>query len=66
MTAKEFAEKINKPYTTVLRWLREGWVPGATPHTIRGVLTFWMIPPSAVKKFKPPLRGRPSKTTAKK
>jgi len=62
MTAKEFAEKINKPYPTVTRWLRNGKIPGATSYTAKGARgAFWMIPPSAVKKFKPPKPGRPVK-----
>ena len=62
MTAKEFADQINRPYRSVLRWLREGLIPGAQAHTVKGAgKPFWVIPPSAVKRFQPPKIGRPIK-----
>jgi excisionase family DNA binding protein len=64
MTAREFAQLVNTPYPTVAQWLREGRIPGAELHTI-GSLKVWLIPRDALKDFKRPEMGRPTKTAKK-
>jgi hypothetical protein len=51
MTATEFAEKIDRPYNTVLRWLKKGWVPRSEPKAL-GNETRWFIHVDSVKDFK--------------
>jgi hypothetical protein len=52
MTAKTFAKEMDVDYTTVLRWLRLGLVPGATlKEDDRG--NYWEIPRSALKMGRP-------------
>lgn len=63
ITAKQFAEAIQRPYTTVMGWLQAEIVPGAqlveTP-----IGSYYQIPANVVETFEPPKRGRPSKTIA--
>ena len=63
MTTREFAEAIGRHYLTVLRWLREGLVPGA--EAVRETSgTVYRVPRSAVARFRkesPRPRGRPPK-----
>jgi hypothetical protein len=63
VTPKEYAEKNNVAYTTVLYWLNNGRVEGAVKHdTPRGA--YWELPEDTTP---PPKRsGRPKKTAAKK
>jgi hypothetical protein len=62
----EKREEIKVSHRTVLRWLKDGKIPGAELHTIKGdVQQFWMIPPSAIKKFKRPKMGAPTKNGKK-
>jgi hypothetical protein len=58
MTAKEFAAKLGRPYSTIAYWLRENRIPGATTTTI-GDAVFWQIPISALAEFREPTIGRP-------
>ena len=64
MTTREFAEAIGRHYLTVLRWLREGLVPGAKAvQETSGIV--YRVPRSAVAKFKdksPRRRGRPPRS----
>jgi hypothetical protein len=62
MTAREFARRMEVPYTTVAGWLQKGIVPGAEAQEV-GTFKVWMIPVSALKDFKRPDRGRPKKAT---
>jgi len=66
MTAVEFANAIDYDYSTVMRWLKRGLVPGAEFMTISesGNYGIWRIPESALKMEKPRL-GR-KKGIAKK
>ena len=66
MTAREFAEAIKRPYSTVALWLRENRIPGAY-QLEAGNINVWQIPVEAVEKFEPPKPGRPKGIkTAKK
>jgi len=60
MTAREFARRMEVPYTTVAGWLQKGIVLGAEAQEV-GTFKVWMIPVSALKDFKHPKRGRPKK-----
>jgi hypothetical protein len=60
MTAKEFAEKIGRPYPTVYLWLRTNQIPEAV-YVEFGNMKVWQIPHSVLETFKPPKVGRPSK-----
>ncbi len=59
LTAEEFANEINVPYPTVALWLRSDKIKGAVQMEFGG-LKLWQIPPSMVKGFERPPRGRPS------
>lgn len=65
MTAREFAVLVNTPYPTVAQWLRDGRVPRAELQTI-GSLKVWLIPRDALKDFKRPEMGRPTKEASAK
>ena len=66
ITTREFADAIGRHYLTVLRWLREGLVPGAV--VVRETSgTVYRVPKSAISQFKgksPRPRGRPRKPKA--
>lgn len=50
MSARKFAEAMDVNYTTVMRWLKDGLVPGAElkeSGEIPGI-KFWVIPAEAV------------------
>src|SRR5262249_50907940 len=64
MTAVEFAKAMDYNYTTIIRWLKKGLVPGAEFVEVSGKFGVWRIPESALKMPIPRL-GR-KKTTAKK
>jgi hypothetical protein len=65
MTAREFARKLNIPYTTVAGWLQKGQVPGAEAQIV-GTFKVWMIPVEVLKGFERPKRGRPPLTDEEK
>lgn len=50
MTSTEFAEKIDRPYNTVIRWLRQGKVKGAISQPF-GNITVWFVPKERVEDF---------------
>lgn len=60
MTARQFAQAIGKPYTTVSLWLRQNRIPGAYLLEV-GEVRVWQIPAEAAKTFVPPKMGRPAK-----
>lgn len=61
LTAKQFAEAIQRPYTTVMGWLQAEIVPGA--QLVESPIgNYYEIPADIVGTFEPPKRGRPSKT----
>ncbi len=57
MTAVEFAKAIDYDYSTVMRWLRRGLVPGAEfmPVSESGKFGIWRIPQAALQMEKPRL-----------
>ena len=65
MTAREFARRLNIPYTTVAGWLQKGQVPGAEAQEV-GTFKVWMIPVEVLKTFERPKRGRPPLTDEEK
>jgi hypothetical protein len=60
LTARQFADALEKPYPTVMGWLQNGKVPGAqlveTP-----IGSYYEIPADILEGFEPPKRGRPGK-----
>jgi hypothetical protein len=67
MTAVEFAKKIDYDYSTVMRWLKQGLVPGAEFVPVSGGFGVWKIPQSALGMEKPRLgRKRVGKKPSKK
>jgi hypothetical protein len=68
MTAVEFAKAIDYDYSTVMRWLHQGIVPGAEfmPVSESGKFGIWRIPQAALEMEKPRLgRKRQSRKAAK-
>jgi hypothetical protein len=61
LTSKEIAERLNRPYSTIALWLRQGRFPNAVKDesSPRGVVYF--VPESDLKNFQEPERGRPAK-----
>jgi len=60
MTAVVFAEEMDVNYTTVMRWLKQGIVPGAELIEPVPGMTVWQIPQSALQMPRPksgPKRG---------
>jgi len=53
MTAKEFAEKMDVTYTTIIRWLRLGLVPGAYAEEVLPGMQIWRIPHEAIHMQRP-------------
>jgi len=66
MTATEFAKAMDYDYSTVMRWLREGIVPGAEFVNISGDFGVWQIPQSALTEIKLPRPGRKKTKATKK
>ena len=64
MTAVEFAKAIDYDYTTIMRWLKRGLVPGAKFVEVSGNFGVWQIPQEALG-MTPPRLGR-KKEGAKK
>jgi hypothetical protein len=65
ITPLEFANRVGRPYQTIMYWLRRGIVPGVEiVQETRGPI--YHVPVSAVAKFKDkgPKRGRPAKAKA--
>ena len=64
MTAVVFAAKMDVNYTTVMRWLRNGIVPGAEQIEPVPGMRVWQIPESALHmKLPKPGPARGTKTT---
>ena len=57
LSPSQFAEKINKPYSTVMAWLKAKRIVGAKKHKV-GKMEIWLIPQDAPVKL--PTMGRPS------
>jgi len=59
---KEFAEQVDIPYTTLIRWVKAGKVKGArfqpAPTAVGG---YWLVPESAANNLPRPRLGRPPK-----
>jgi hypothetical protein len=66
MTAREFATKMEVTYTTVIRWLKSGIVPGAYTEEVVPKLVIWRIPESALKMKLPKSGPRPDKKKSKR
>ena len=69
MTAVEFAKAMEYDYSTIVRWLRLGLVPGAEfmPISESGKFGIWRIPQAALQMKAPRLgRKRGSKKATKK
>lgn len=57
LSPSQFAEKIDKPYSTVMAWLKANRIIGAKKHKV-GKMEIWLIPRDASIKL--PTMGRPS------
>lgn len=69
MTAVAFANAMDVNYTTVMRWLRLGIVPGAAQIEPVPGMRVWQIPESALQMKLPkpgPARGTKTTGVAKK
>ncbi len=67
MTAVTFADEMDVNYTTVMRWLRQGIVPGAEQIEPVPGMKVWQIPESALQmKLPKPGPPRGTKTTGVK
>lgn len=64
MTARQFAEAMDVEYATVVRWLKQGLVPGAELKEVMPGVKWWEIPESALEMERPKA-GR-KKAAAKK
>ena len=65
LSSSKVAELLGVAHSTVRAWCNRGLFPNARlEETIVG--SFWVIPESDLKGFKPPERGRPSKKASKK
>lgn len=63
LTTAQVAAQLDKPERTIRLWCKQGRLAGARPIvTPRGI--YWLIPQNALKGFKEPQRGRPSKQAA--
>jgi hypothetical protein len=62
LSPSQYAEKIGKPYQTVMTWLRQGRIAGAVKQEI-GKMAIYQIPENAVASA-PPM-GRPKKAAKK-
>jgi hypothetical protein len=58
MTAVDFAKAMDYDYSTIMRWLKDGIVPGAQFVEVSGNFGVWQIPHSAVTEMKVPRLGR--------
>ena len=64
MTVKEFAEKMDRSYETIIRWLSRGAVPGAYIEELTPTIRIWRIPESALEMPIP--KSGPKPKAAKK
>lgn len=65
LSPKQYAETVDRPYTTVVTWLQRGQVPGAVKH---GTPTghYWEIPEGTTPpELKPGPRPGTKKAAAK-
>lgn len=63
LSPSQYAEKIGKPYQTVMAWLRQNRIEGVEKTEV-GKMYVYLIPENAA--YNPPPMGRPKKATAKK
>jgi hypothetical protein len=62
LTARQFAEALQRPYPTVMGWLQTGKVPGAQ-LVDSPIGSYYEIPADIVVTFEAPKRGRPGKAS---
>ena len=58
LSPSQFAEKIGRPYQTVMTWLRKDLIEGAEKTEV-GKMSIYMIPEDAT--YIEPIPGRPPK-----
>jgi hypothetical protein len=63
LSPSQYAEKIGKPYQTVMTWLRQNRIEGVEKTEV-GKMYVYLIPEDA--EYAPPPMGRPKKEGAKK
>ena len=62
ISPSEFAEKIGKPYPTVMAWLKKDLIEGVEKHAV-GKSVIYAIPEDA--RYTEPVMGRPKKAAPK-
>lgn len=62
LSPSQFAEKIGRPYQTVMTWLRQNRIEGVEKTEV-GKMVIYLIPDDA--HYTPPTMGRPKKTAKK-
>lgn len=62
LSPSQYAEKIGKPYQTIMAWLRQGRIAGAEKTEV-GKMLVYLIPENAA--YTPPPMGRPKKAAKK-
>lgn len=65
MTARQFAEAMEVEYATVVRWLKQGLVPGAELKEVMPGVKWWEIPPEALEMERPKAGRRKAKKAGK-
>ena len=62
LSPSQYAEKVGKPYQTIMAWIRQGRIPGAEKTEV-GKMVIYLIPENA--KYEAPPMGRPKKAAKK-
>jgi len=62
LSPSQYAEKIGKPYQTVMAWLRQNRIDGVEKTEV-GKMYVYLIPEDAT--YNPPPMGRPKKAAKK-
>ncbi|HEY7180727.1 MAG TPA: hypothetical protein VIC84_04885 [Blastocatellia bacterium] len=62
LSPSQYAEKVGRPYQTIMTWLRQGRIPAAEKTEV-GKMVIYLIPEDAT--YNQPLMGRPKKSTKK-
>lgn len=62
VTPKEYAERIEAPYQTVMSWLRRNLIPGASRRSLPSGGWYYLVPVDAPK---PVLKRGPKPKKAK-
>jgi hypothetical protein len=64
LTARQFSERAQVSYPTVMKWLRAGLIPGAKLNENTPLGTYWEIPATSVGKITKQKPGPKPKNTS--